>query len=117
MFLEDHLWLYLYFLIFEYNYYLKFKIFQLSRLSVESRTPGWQSAQDLRQTRINCSTINRTLMYKQESFISICFIRIYNFINDITNRFTIKISRQGTVSIFAKTRSTHLSAHIQCVSK
>ncbi|ETN69556.1 hypothetical protein NECAME_15230 [Necator americanus] len=42
--------------------------FMLSRLSVESRTPGWQAAQDLRQTRINCTVINRALIFKQISW-------------------------------------------------
>ncbi|EPB69659.1 hypothetical protein ANCCEY_11245 [Ancylostoma ceylanicum] len=42
--------------------------FMLSRLSVESRTPGWQVAQDLRQTRISCPVINRALMFKQISW-------------------------------------------------
>ncbi|KAJ1357307.1 hypothetical protein KIN20_015433, partial [Parelaphostrongylus tenuis] len=39
--------------------------FMLSRLSVESRTPGWQVAQDLRMTRINCPSLGRALVYKQ----------------------------------------------------
>ncbi|VDM53981.1 unnamed protein product [Angiostrongylus costaricensis] len=42
--------------------------FMLSRLSVESRTPGWQIAQDLRLTRINCPDLSRVLLYKQISW-------------------------------------------------
>ncbi|CAJ0609562.1 unnamed protein product [Cylicocyclus nassatus] len=42
--------------------------FMLSRLSVESRTPGWQTAQDLRQSRINCPAICRALVFKQISW-------------------------------------------------
>ncbi|EFO98171.1 hypothetical protein CRE_15383 [Caenorhabditis remanei] len=42
--------------------------FMLQRLSVESRSPGWAQVKDLRQTRITCSTTNRTLMFKQLSW-------------------------------------------------
>ncbi|KJH41699.1 hypothetical protein DICVIV_12324 [Dictyocaulus viviparus] len=42
--------------------------FMLSRLSVESRTPGWQVAKDLRLTRISCPTLGRALIYKQISW-------------------------------------------------
>ncbi|CAD6187479.1 unnamed protein product [Caenorhabditis auriculariae] len=42
--------------------------FTLSRLSVVSKSPGWQTANDLRLTRITCSATNRTLMYKQISW-------------------------------------------------
>ncbi|PIC20918.1 hypothetical protein B9Z55_025946 [Caenorhabditis nigoni] len=42
--------------------------FMLQRLSVESRSPGWAQVKDLRQTRITCSTSNRTLMFKQLSW-------------------------------------------------
>ncbi|CAJ0583669.1 unnamed protein product, partial [Mesorhabditis spiculigera] len=42
--------------------------FMLSRLSVESRTPGWAIAKDLKKTRISCHNTNRTLVYKQVSW-------------------------------------------------
>ncbi|GMR61021.1 hypothetical protein PMAYCL1PPCAC_31216, partial [Pristionchus mayeri] len=42
--------------------------FMLSRLSVDSRTPGWQHPQDLRSSRISCPNTNRTIMYKQISW-------------------------------------------------
>ncbi|VDL73673.1 unnamed protein product [Nippostrongylus brasiliensis] len=39
--------------------------FMLSRLSVESRTPGWQAAQDLKLTRVSCPSLGRVLIFKQ----------------------------------------------------
>ncbi|GMT36260.1 hypothetical protein PFISCL1PPCAC_27557, partial [Pristionchus fissidentatus] len=42
--------------------------FMLSRLSVDSRTPGWQHPHDLRYSRISCPNTNRTIMYKQVSW-------------------------------------------------
>uniref|UniRef100_A0A8R1YDF4 Chorein_N domain-containing protein n=1 Tax=Pristionchus pacificus TaxID=54126 RepID=A0A8R1YDF4_PRIPA len=42
--------------------------FMLSRLSVDSRTPGWQHPHDLRHSRISCPNTNRTIMYKQISW-------------------------------------------------
>lgn len=42
--------------------------FMLSRLSVESRTPGWQNATDLRLTRVSCPALSRVLIFKQISW-------------------------------------------------
>ncbi|CAJ0955343.1 unnamed protein product, partial [Mesorhabditis belari] len=42
--------------------------FMLSRLSVESRTPGWALTNDLRKTRLHCHTTHRVLCYKQVSW-------------------------------------------------
>lgn len=39
--------------------------FQLSRLSVESTSPGWQQTSDLRMTRVSDTNTHRTLLFKQ----------------------------------------------------